>query len=310
MKIKPLIAAFLLIILPSLSFAAKKREIIIGFGGGYSLALQATLYEEKYDFPKLIYFKEKGEIEAIKFVQRTVEEAMIKAIEFINNSEVGENKRLFYQEDGKRKLLTAGKIRSIFNKHFIEHNCIAEEETIIACGPKSSDPHYSGRTEDVLMADQPIVIDVFPRNVRKRYVSDMTRTIVKGRATKQVKKMFQTVNDAKNAVIDGIRAGVPASDMQNLCCDIIEKNGYQTTRGGKQISRGYLHSVGHGVGLKVHEGPSLSEFAQSLLNEHNVVTVEPGLYDPDIGGVRIEDVVEVTKKGCNNLTKMEVFLEV
>ncbi len=253
--------------------------------------------------------KEREEIEAIKSVQRTVEEATSKAIEFITNADVNAKGVLYYRENGKRKSLTAGKVRSIFNHVFADRGCIAED-TIVACGPKSSDPHYSGEANDVLKANQPIVLDVFPKSVKKRYVSDMTRTIVKGKASKAVKKMFETVLQTKNAAIDFIKAGVLGSYMQNLCYDMLEKAGYQTIRGGKQITKGYLHGLGHGIGLEVHDGPRMNEFYTYPLEEHNVVTVEPGLYDPKIGGVRIEDVVEVTKKGCVNLTKMDIFLEV
>jgi len=153
-------------------------------------------------------------------------------------------------------------------------------------------------------------LDVFPKSTKKRYVSDMTRTVIKGRASKVVKKMFETVLQTKDAAVDAIKAGVLGSDMQNLCYDMLEKAGYLTMRGGKQISKGYIHGLGHGIGLEVHEGPSMNEFNKSPLKEHNVVTVEPGLYDPKIGGVRIEDVVEVTRKNCINLTKMDIFLEV
>jgi Xaa-Pro aminopeptidase len=138
----------------------------------------------------------------------------------------------------------------------------------------------------------------------------MTRTVVKGKASKAIKKMFETVLDAKNAAMDAIHAGVLGSEMQFLCYNILEKAGYDTIRGGKQISKGYTHGLGHGVGLEIHEGPRMSEFYPFPLEEHNVVTVEPGLYDPEIGGVRIEDIVEVTKKGCNNFTKMEICLEI
>jgi Xaa-Pro aminopeptidase len=201
-------------------------------------------------------------------------------------------------------------VRSIFDHAFADEGCVAEEETIIACGPRSADPHYSGDPSAVLKANQPIILDVFPRSVKKRYVSDMTRTVVKGRASQAIKKMFETVLQTKDAAIDAIKAGVLGSDMQNLCYSMLEKAGYQTMRGGKQISKGYFHGLGHGIGLEVHEGPSMNEFNRYPLEEHNIVTVEPGLYDPKIGGVRIEDVVEVTKKGCTNLTKMDIFLEV
>ena len=125
-----------------------------------------------------------------------------------------------------------------------------------------------------------------------------------------VKKMFEAVLEAKNASVDALHAGALGSDLNDVCCDVLEKAGYETVRGGKRIARGFIHSLGHGVGLEIHEGPTLSELYKFPLKEHNVVTVEPGLYDPEIGGVRIEDIVEVTKRGCNNLTKMGIRLEV
>ncbi|MBS7633569.1 aminopeptidase P family protein, partial [Candidatus Bathyarchaeota archaeon] len=202
--------------------------------------------------------KEPDEIANIKWVQKAVEKATSKAIELIKNSEVEANKTLTYRENGKKKLLTSGKVRSVFDHTFADTGCVAEEETIIACGPSGADPHYAGRADDVLKANQPIVIDVFPKSVKNRYVSDMTRTIVKGKASKTVKKMFEAVLDTKNAAMDAIKAGVLGSDMQKLCCDLLERAGYQTIRGGKQISKGYLHSLGHGIGLEVHEGPGMN----------------------------------------------------
>ena len=254
--------------------------------------------------------KENEEIENIKSVQKAVEEATSKAIELIANAEVDTNETLFYRKSGKKETLTAGKVRSVFDHTFADHGCVAEEETIIACGNKGSDPHYSGESKDILKANQPIVLDVFPKSVKNRYVSDMTRTIVKGTASKTVRRMFETVLQTKNAAMDAIKAGVLGSDMQSLCYDMFEKAGYQTVRGGKQISKGYVHGLGHGIGLEIHEGPSMGDFYKYPLEEHNVTSVEPGLYDPKIGGVRIEDMIEVTKKGCNNLTHMDIFLAV
>jgi len=254
--------------------------------------------------------KESDEIEAIRYVQKTVEEATSRAIELIANAEVGRDGTLLYRESGKKELLVVSKVRAVFDHTFADRGCVAEEETLIACGPKGADPHYSGEARDVLRANQPIVLDVFPKSVKKRYVSDMTRTVVKGRASKAVKKMFETVLQIRDTATDTIGAGVLGSEMQNLCFNLFEKAGYQTIKGGKKISKGYLHGFGHGVGLEVHEGPSMSEFYKYPLEEHNVVSVEPGLYDPEIGGVRIEDIVDVTKKGCSKITKMEVCLEV
>ncbi|MGB9740950.1 MAG: M24 family metallopeptidase [Candidatus Bathyarchaeales archaeon] len=254
--------------------------------------------------------KEPDEIREISAVQAAVDNALKKVIDLIANADVDAKGRLVTKIDGKKELLKVGMVKAILGHEFLDNGCAVEEEMIIACGPSGADPHYSGEPEDELMANQPIILDIFPKSIRKRYYTDMTRTIVKGKASKEVKKMFETVLEARNASIDAIKAGVQGNAVYDICCNIIEKAGYATTRGGKQITKGFTHGLGHGVGLQVHEGPSLSEFYKFALEEHNVVTVEPGLYDPEIGGVRIEDIVEVTKKGCSNFVKTEIFLEV
>ncbi len=250
--------------------------------------------------------KDVDEITEIKVVQAVAEKANAEVVDFIANADVDSNGTLIVQKEP----LTVGKVKSVFGHKFLDHGCTMEEDILVACGPKGSDPHYSGDPQDVLKANQPIILDIFPRNVQRRYWTDMTRTIVKGKASDEVKKMFNTVLEAKNASMDAVQAGVLGSDVYDVCCDVLEKAGYETTRGGKKITRGLTHSLGHGVGLEIHESPGMNELYKFPLKEHNIVTVEPGLYDPDIGGLRIEDIVEVTKTGCNNLTKMEIRLEV
>ena len=254
--------------------------------------------------------KETDEINEIKEVQAIVEKATTKIIDVIANCDVGSGGTLIYKEEGRREPLTSSKVKSMMGHIFIDHGIAIEEELIVACGPPSADPHYHGEADDELKANQPIILDIYPRSMRKRYWTDMTRTIVKGKASKEVKNMFEVVLEAKNASADALHDGVLGSDMFNLCCNIIEKAGYETIRGGKMIEKGFTHSLGHGVGLEIHEGPGMSEFYKFPLKEHNVVSVEPGLYDPKVGGVRIEDLVEVTQTGCNNLTKMKIQLEV
>jgi len=254
--------------------------------------------------------KDADEVDEIRAVQAVAQEAMAEAIDLIANAEADKKGNLLIKKEGKKETLTVGKVKSLFGHTFLDHGCVTEEEIMVACGPKGADPHYSGDPRDELKTNQPIVIDVYPRSIRKRYWTDMTRTIVKGRAPEKVKKMFKAVLEAKNASIDALKAGALGSDVYNLCCNVLEKAGYETTRGGKQIKRGFTHSLGHGVGLEPHESPSLNELYRFPLKEHCIVTVEPGLYDPDVGGVRIEDIVEVKKGGCNNLTKMEIRLEV
>jgi Xaa-Pro aminopeptidase len=254
--------------------------------------------------------KEEEEIEAIASVQKTVEEGTGKIIDMIATADPGPKGNLYFRENGKKRLLTAGKLRSVLDHVFVDRGCVDENDSIIACGPYGAMGHYFGKPGDVLKTNETVVLDIFPKNASSRYFSDMTRTVVKGRAPKEIKNMFETVLQARDAALDAIKAGVISKDMQILCCNIFEKAGYETIRGGKQVVKGYNHSLGHGVGLEVHEGPGMGEMSKFPLEEHNIVTVEPGLYDPKIGGVRIEDIVEVTKKGCRNLTEMEINLEV
>jgi len=254
--------------------------------------------------------KEPDEIEGIRTTQKTAEEATRKAIDFIAESDVGPKGRLYFREKGRKQLLTVGKLRPIFDQVFSERGCIAEEEVIVAAGPKGAMGHYTGETKDVIKANEPILMDVFPRSIKKRYFSDMARTVVKGKAPKKLKDMFETVLHVKNAAMDAIKAGVRGMDMQLLCYGLFEKAGYLTIRGGKQVSKGYNHSLGHGVGLEIHEGPMMGELSKPSLVEHNVVTVEPSLIDPKIGGVGIEDIVEITSNGYRNLSTMDICLEI
>ena len=253
--------------------------------------------------------KEPEEINEIKRVQEVVERVTAEIINLIADCDVGPKNTLIHKANGKKRPLTVGVVKSLMAHGFIDNWC-AFEELIVACGPPSADPHYHGNPEDELKANQPIILDIYPRSIRKRYWTDMTRTVVKGRASREVKKMFDAVLEAKNACMDALHEGVLGSEMFNLCCDLLEKAGYDTIRGGKQIEKGFTHNLGHGVGLEIHEGPSMSEVYKFPLKGHSIVTVEPGLYDPKIGGVRIEDIVEVKKKGCNNLTKIYVQLEI
>ena len=250
--------------------------------------------------------KDRQEVDEIKAVQAVAEKATTEAIELIANADVGANDTLLINKEP----LTIGMIKSLFGHRLLDDGCLIEEDIIVACGTKGSDPHYVGEPQDKLKANQPIILDIYPRSIQKRYWTDMTRTIVKGHATDPIKKMYEAVSEAKNASLDAIQSGEMGRYVYDICCDVLEKAGYKTTRGGKRITSGMTHSLGHGVGLQIHESPRMGELSISPLKEHNVVTVEPGLYDPKIGGIRLEDIVEVTKTGYRKLMKMEIYLEV
>ncbi len=222
--------------------------------------------------------KNKAEIESIKKAQRACESAMDVAIEVIRKAKI--------DKDSLR--LTSEEVKAIIEHKLINEGCGADD-IIVASGKQASDPHCSG--SGALETNTPIIIDIFPYLKKERYNADMTRTVLRGTPTKEIKEMYQAVLDAQNIAIGKIRAGVTGKEVHEAVYDLFQERGYES-----------IHSTGHGVGLDIHEDPSLAENGNEL-KVGNVITVEPGLYDPNIGGVRLEDLVLVTAKGCKNLTR-------
>lgn len=231
--------------------------------------------------------KSKTEIECIIKTQCACEKAMKAAIDAIKSAEIR----------GDSLDITSERVRCIIEHALVDEQCTTND-TIVACGKQASNPHCTGH--GMLKKDAPIVIDIFPYHRKERYHADMSRTVLRGDASAEIVDMYQAVLDAQNVAFDTIKAGVTGEDVHNVVCDLFEERGYSTERKGAKT--GFIHSTGHGVGIEIHEGPSLSIGGEAL-KAGNVVTVEPGLYDPRIGGVRIEDMVLVSAKGCKNLTK-------
>jgi Xaa-Pro aminopeptidase len=157
------------------------------------------------------------------------------------------------------------------------------------------------------MAHQPIVIDIFPRSSRTRYFADITRSVVRGKASTRVKAMYQAVLQAQEQALALIRDGADGAAIHHEVAKVFEHLGFATgeTNGRMQ---GFFHGTGHGLGLEIHEPPRIGQRG-AVLRSGNVVTVEPGLYYPGEGGVRIEDLVVVTDTGCRILTKFPKLLE-
>jgi Xaa-Pro aminopeptidase len=241
--------------------------------------------------------KNENEINAIETAQRAGEKALSEALGAIRNAQI-RNGALWQDNEP----LTTENVRAIIEKSLLSVGCEAPD-IIIACGRGSSDPHWKG--EGGLLAGEPIVIDMVPRSKKERYYSDMTRTVTRGEPDGELKDMYSAVLDSQIAAIKKIKAGVTGSEIHGIVCDLFEERGYGTARGKSgEFTEGFIHSTGHGVGLDIHEGPSISENGKEL-KAGSVVTVEPGLYYRKIGGVRLEDVVVVTQKGCKNLTMFE-----
>ncbi len=248
----------------------------------------------KSPFRKIRSLKSPDEIEAIKYAQMAGEKSMEAAIALIKEAEVKEG---FLYHAGE--VLTGAKVLSVIDHTLLDYGCEAEE-TIVSCGQDTANPH--GTTDGPLSANAPIILDIFPKSKKKRYFADMTRTVLHGEASEELKKMYETVLAAQKKGFEMIKPGVKASDVHNAVCDYFESNGYDTYRTGSKV--GFIHSTGHGVGLDIHELPSVGENG-TLLEAGNVITVEPGLYYPGIGGIRIEDMVLVTENGFKNFTGLE-----
>jgi Xaa-Pro aminopeptidase len=238
--------------------------------------------------------KRPEEIEAIKYAQMAGEKAMEAAIAVLAGAE--EKGGILYHNG---QPLTGTKVNTVIDHTLLDFGC-ETEEIIVSCGEDTANCH--GTTEGLLRANAPIILDIFPRSKKKRYFADMTRTVIYGEATKELKEMYEAVRAAQEKALAMIRPGVPAANVHNVVCDTFEKLGYDTYKSGSKV--GFVHSTGHGVGLDVHELPGVGE-TEVLFETGNVITIEPGLYYPEIGGIRLEDLVLVTEKGCDNLTSLE-----
>lgn len=289
----------LLDVLDMVLLERKARRLLVpgNFGIEYADLLRArgyTLTVKREPFFEERVVKSEEEIEHITATQRATEDAVDAAMEAIRAARVGGDGLL--RLDGE--LLTSEALKKIINVKLMESDCIAQH-TIVAAGVHGVDPHHQGAGP--IRANESIVMDVFPRSGRTRYFADMTRTVVKGKASPRLKAMYRSVLNAQERGIELIRDGADGKAIHSEVNHVLEKDGFTTgTVGGRM--QGFFHGTGHGLGLDIHEPPRISKTG-AVLKSGYVVTVEPGLYYLDAGAVRIEDLVVVTSTGCRNLTK-------
>ncbi|OYR56435.1 M24 family metallopeptidase [Halorubrum halodurans] len=194
--------------------------------------------------------------------------------------------------------LTSERVAEEIEVTLLRHGC-ALDETIVAGGAQAADPHDRG--SGPLRANEPIIVDVFPRSKATKYHADMTRTFCVGDPDPAAREWYDLTERALEAALDAVEPGATGEEVHAAACEVYEAAGEPTFRTDPETETGFIHSTGHGIGLDVHESPRLSSGAGELEPGH-VVTVEPGLYDPAVGGVRLEDLVVVTEDGHENLT--------
>jgi len=244
--------------------------------------------------------KTKEEIKAMTDALRHTERAIHAAVDLLRHSKI-KGKYLIY----KGKHLTSEDIKRVINVKLMEAGCIAAH-TIISCFNDCVDPHNQG--SGPLLANQSIIMDVFPHSSETKYFADITRTFVRGKASPKLKKIYQTVQEGQEIAFRQVRDGADGSKIHRDIMHYFEQEGFPTGNKDGRM-QGFFHGTGHGVGLEIHEAPRISA-GKDILKTGHVVTVEPGLYYLGVGGVRLEDMVVVEKTGCTNLTKFPKFLEI
>ncbi len=242
--------------------------------------------------------KTKWEIAEMVKVQRATERAARKAVDFLSDCSIRGNRVI-----AGKQIVTSEILRNIIDQSLYQDGCLGLD-TIASCGVQAADPHMIGTGP--ILPQQPIVLDVFPVSKNNHYYADMTRTVFKGKPPQDLQKMYEAVREAQEAAIAKVRAGVDGSMIHAYTARFFESRGYPTNFDKKP--EGFIHGLGHGVGIDIHEPPSLGS-TPCILEEGNVVTAEPGLYyhkprrGIPAGGIRIEDMLLVTKTSSKNLTQ-------
>jgi len=240
--------------------------------------------------------KSETEIAGIRRAQRACEAALDAARELLRNAEPN---GAGLEVDGEP--LTSERIKRVIEDVFADHG-VEGSDMIVAHGPQTAVGHDAGSGQ--IAPNEPIVFDLFPKDKSTGCYSDMTRTYVVGEPSDEIKEWYTLVKRALETSTAGVKPGVNGRALFELVCDQFQEAGYKTQLNkepGEVLEDGFFHSLGHGVGLEVHELPSMGRSGQDLV-PGDVITIEPGLYRSGYGGLRLEDIVLVTKDGYELLT--------
>ncbi|MEO0246943.1 MAG: Xaa-Pro peptidase family protein [candidate division WOR-3 bacterium] len=259
------------------------------------------------DFPPLkqdlVYMarrrKTEEEIEKIKSVAKRTQSAFLRLIEYLKALS---RKNGILEDNGR--LFTIGMARQYLRRELIDQGLIDGAGMIIAQGRDGGVPHNHGNDEEPIRVGVPIVFDIYPHEYGGGFFFDMTRTYSFGEPSYEVIEAFEQVKEIQEKALENAKEGKPCKELEELVLDYFEGKGHETLRKNQQAQEGYVHSLGHGVGLDVHELPVINMFSDHVLEKGDVFTIEPGLYYPSKGfGIRIEDTLCIDLNGKTvNLT--------
>jgi Xaa-Pro aminopeptidase len=256
--------------------------------------------------------KDEDEAERIREIGQRTCAIVDRTVEFLKSHRVKDG--ALVQADSTP--LTIGRVHEEVNRFIAEERLEDPQHFIFAIGRDAGIPHSKGTPEDIVTLGKTIVFDIFPCETGGGYFFDMTRTFCLGYASPEIEKAYQDVYDCTEKLIGAFEAGTEARFYQQMTCEFFESRGHPTVATDTKTEKGYVHSIGHGLGLAVHEEPRFSDVPSNtdVLRPGHVFTVEPGLYYPERGyGIRIEDVIWIDPDGAiHNLTDFpkELVIEV
>lgn len=285
---------------------ARIRSVAVPYNFPYGLACDLRRLGVRVSARNGTFFQQRErktseEVKKISAALTMAEVGLAEGIQALRSSKIGRKNRLMYRNNA----LTSEKLRGIIDTAIVQAGGLPAN-TIVAGGKQGCDPHERGH--GVLRANEAIIIDVFPRSQRTGYFGDITRTVVKGRASEALRKMFFTVERGQELAFACIGNKVSGRKVHETIQKFFQKEGFRTGKVNGRM-QGFFHGTGHGLGLEIHESPRIGPTSTDTLRSGHVVTVEPGLYYPELGGIRLEDVAHVTSQGPKNLTRFEKVLE-
>jgi Xaa-Pro aminopeptidase len=281
----------------------KIRSAIVpaNFPLGYARAIEARKIRLKPSeglFWPARETKSESELRQMRKALEITEAGMARGIEVLKQSKPGKGGKLQWHNAD----LTSEALRAEIDTAVLRAGGLPAN-TIVAGGDQACDPHERGHGP--LKANSLIILDIFPRSAKTGYFGDLTRTVVRGRASEEQRRLWETVNAGQALALKKMKPGVDGLNLHNEVKKFFADRGYPTeTRNGRNV--GFFHGTGHGLGLEIHEHP---RFQKTVFKVGQVITVEPGLYYPGLGGVRTEDVVAITKSGIRMLSRFENRLE-
>src|SRR5581483_11076571 len=205
--------------------------------------------------------------------------------------------------------VTADELRAVAHRVFADRAALPHDMLVVSCGAQSARIHDEG--EGPMEPHQPILIDIFPRDLASGCWGDLTRTVCLGEPPERLRRYHADVREAQRRATEAVRPGISGGEPNRIAAHYLADQGHPTrldAPADQMLEEGFVHYLGHGLGLELHEAPTLDEGGETLV-VGDVVTIEPGLYFEDFGGVRIEDVVLVTEDGHENLTRCSYDLQ-